>query len=184
MIVKSRDGTGRGQAVAILEQKLDPSTLAIVRAALDDSDRLAVIRDAFLEGSDARAVQMIRDLDPVGIRKALGVNSGVQIISQGTAQINAHPQLPFRATHLIVSPRCAAYFNIDGIRVGNYSQYVNSDPSSRTAVAHSLGSTTSPSVNENVARQCACDPVGYVRSSPSTSPGVEIQRSTSPRSVA
>jgi hypothetical protein len=127
MIVKSRDGTGRGQAVAILEQKLDPSTLAIVRAALDDSDRLAVIRDAFLEGSDARAVQMIRDLDPVGIRKALGVNSGVQIISQGTAQINAHPQLPFRAAHLIVSPRCAAYFNIDGIRVGNYSQYVNSD---------------------------------------------------------
>jgi hypothetical protein len=67
--------TGRGQAIAILEQKLDPSTLAIVRAALDDSDRLAVIRDAFLEGRDAQAVQMILDLDPIGIRKVLGFDT-------------------------------------------------------------------------------------------------------------
>jgi hypothetical protein len=64
--------TGRGQTIAILQQKLDPSTLKVVRAALDDSDRLSVIRDAFLEGRDREAIQMIRDLDPIGIgiRKA------------------------------------------------------------------------------------------------------------------
>jgi hypothetical protein len=115
----------RSQALTILEQKLDPSTLAIVKAALADSDRLEVIRDAFLEGSDAQAVQMIRDLDPVGIRKALGINSREQIIGSATAQILARPLSPFRATHLVVSPRCAAHFNIDDIRIGNRSQFLD-----------------------------------------------------------
>lgn len=119
---------GRDQAIAILRQRLDPQTLAIVRAALDDSDRLAVIRDAFLEGRDVQAVQMIRDLDPVGIRRALGVNSGVRTLPGTTTQISVRPQLPFRATHLVVSPSCAAYFNIADVRIGARSQFVNSDP--------------------------------------------------------
>ncbi len=133
-----RSSSRRDQAFAILEQKLDPSTLAIVQAALDDSDRMAVIRDAFLEGRDAQAVQMIRDLDPIGIRKVLGVVSGIRkvlgvvsgttIVGSQIDVIAARPQLPFRATHLVVSPRCAAHFNIDSIRVGNLFQFVNCSP--------------------------------------------------------
>lgn len=122
----SRGSSRLSQAMAILEQRLDPSTLAIVRAALDDSDRLAVIRDAFLEGRDVQAVQMIRDLDPIGIRKALGVASGHVILAGTVGQIWARPQLPFQATHLVVSPRCAAHFDIEDIRIGNRSQFVNS----------------------------------------------------------
>jgi len=125
MVDAKNNRAGRGQAIAILEQKLDPQTLAIVRAALDDSDRLAVIRDAFLEGRDVQAVQMIRDLDPVGIRKVLGISSGV-MRSHVDGQIAVRPQLPFRATHLVVSPRCAMYFDVQDIRIGNQSQYVNS----------------------------------------------------------
>jgi hypothetical protein len=117
----------RGQAISLLEHKLDPSTLAIVRAALDDSDRLAVIRDAFLEGRDVQAVQMIRDLDPAGIRKALAVISRMVIEGSRLEQIVARPQVPFRATHLVVSPRCAPFFNIEDIRIGNRSQFLNSD---------------------------------------------------------
>lgn len=120
----------------ILEQKLDPSTLAIVRAALDDSDRMAVIRDAFLEGKDAQAVQMIRDLDPIGIRKALGVDSGIEIEGSRLAQIMANPQIPFHAISLVVSARCASHFNIEDIRVGNHSQFLNS-----TAIAADLFTT-------------------------------------------
>jgi hypothetical protein len=115
----------RSQAISILEQKLDPSTLALVRAALDDSDRLTVIRDAFLEGRDVQAVQMIRDLDPAGIRKALGVISRMVIEGSRLEQITVRPQVPFRATHLVVSPRCAAHFNIEDIRIGNRSQFLN-----------------------------------------------------------
>lgn len=41
-----------------------------------------------------------------------------------------HPQLqlPFRVTHLIVSPSCAAHFDVEDIRVGCYSQYINASP--------------------------------------------------------
>lgn len=98
-----------------------------MHAALDDSDRLTVIRDAFLEGRDAQAVQMIRDLDPVGIRKALGVNSHLAIVGSRMDQIVVRPQAPFRATHLVVSPRCAAHFDIEDIRIGNRVQFLSSD---------------------------------------------------------
>ena len=130
------DRSRRSQTLTILEQKLDPSTLAIVRAALDDSDRLTVIRDAFLEGRDVQAVQMIRDLDPIGIRKALGVNAFREIEGSSTTQIVVRPQVPFRATHLVISPRCATHFNIEDIRIGSHSQFLNS-----TAIAADLFTT-------------------------------------------
>jgi hypothetical protein len=116
----------REEAIAILERKLDGATLAIVRSALEDSDRLSIIRDAFLAGRDADAVQMIRDLDPIGIRKAVGVNSYGGIVAGGSAQLSIRPQLPFQATNLIVSPSCAADFMINDIRVGTSSMYVQS----------------------------------------------------------
>jgi len=112
------------QALDIVRDKLDPATAKIIELALVDAHRLLVIRDAFLEGNDVEAVQMIRDLDPIGIRKVLGVNSQVAIEPSQCVQLVTRPQLPFTADHFAVSPAVAPYFVIDDIRVGVYSQLI------------------------------------------------------------
>src|ERR1700730_11183323 len=112
------------QALDIVRDKLDPTTAKIIELALVDAHRLLVIRDAFLEGNDVKAVQMIRDLDPIGIRKVLGVNSHNALVTGQTEQFVARPQLPFTADHFAVSPAAAPYFVIEDIRVGLYSQWV------------------------------------------------------------
>jgi hypothetical protein len=112
------------QALDIVRAKLDPATAKIIELALVDAHRLLVIRDAFLDQRDAEAVQMIRALDPIGIRKVLGVNSNVAIEANQTAQIAARPQLPFTADHFAVSPAVAPYFVIEDIRVSIHSQWV------------------------------------------------------------
>ena len=112
------------QALAIVRDKLDSHTAKIIEAAITDANRLAVIRDAFLEGRDVEAVQQLRDLDPIGIRKVLGFDSGTFIVPAQTVSLTARPQLPFRGTHVAVSPACAAYFQIDDISIRNQSQFL------------------------------------------------------------
>jgi hypothetical protein len=116
------------QALNIVRDKLDPATAKIIELALVDAHRLLVIRDAFLEGNDVKAVQMIRDLDPIGIRKVLGVNSRDALVTGQTAQFVARPQLPFTADHFAVSPSVAPYFDIEDIRVSNLSQMIQYAP--------------------------------------------------------
>lgn len=112
------------QALDIVRDKLDPATAKIIELALVDANRLLVIRDAFLEGHDVEAVQMIRELDPIGIRKVVGVNSRGLVDASQTVQLVARPQLPFTADHFAVSPAVAPYFVIDDIRVGTHSQMI------------------------------------------------------------
>lgn len=47
------------EILAIVSQHLDSAKLEVIRRALRSDDRLAVIRDAFLEERDAEAVNMI-----------------------------------------------------------------------------------------------------------------------------
>jgi hypothetical protein len=118
----------RDQALDIVREKLDPATAKIIELALVDAHRLLVIRDAFLDERDVEAVQMIRDLDPIGIRKVVGVNSQGLLHLGEVVQLVARPQLPFTADHFAVSPAVAPYFLIDDIRVGVHSQMIQYAP--------------------------------------------------------
>lgn len=112
------------QVLAIAERTLDVATLAIIKSALEADHRMAVIRDAFIEGRDHEAVHLIRELDPIGPRALLPTSTTWQVIEPGqTAQITARPQLPFMPTHLLVSQRCRD-FMINDIRVANASHFV------------------------------------------------------------
>jgi hypothetical protein len=116
------------QVLEIVRAKLDGATAEIVRAALQDADRLTVIRDAFLEGRDALAVKMIRDLDPAaGVRALLPTSTGQNFVFHGgSALITARPQLPFTPLTLLVSRECARFFDINDVRIGMRSVFVQS----------------------------------------------------------
>ena len=122
---RDRAVSAHDQVLAIVSKHLDAHTLEIVKSALRSDERMAVIRDAFLEGRDHEAVAMLRDLDPVGTRALLPMSTSQLIPPTETAQITARPQVtPFKLTHLLVSRTCAGSFDIDEIRVGNRSQLV------------------------------------------------------------
>lgn len=117
----------RTQVMNIVRERLDATTAAIIEAAFADHERIKVIRDMFLEGRDVEAVQLIRELDPVGLRKLLPCGSNPHSIQIGqSAQISARPQIPFTPTHLLVSRSCAAAFVVNDIRVGQRSELVSS----------------------------------------------------------
>ena len=113
------------QVLAIVGKHLDDTTLEIVKSALAADERMAIIRDAFLDGRDHEAVHMIRDLDPIGLRHLLPASAPAQIPAHALAQIICRPQMaPFKVTHLLVSRTCAEFFNVNDLRVGNRSQFV------------------------------------------------------------
>jgi hypothetical protein len=112
------------QILEIVRNSLDSKTTRLIEEALKNSDRIAIIRDAFLEGRDLEAVKMIRDLDPVGIRRILGCGTqGREVPARGSAQIMTRPQLPFTPNRFIVS-RGSYSFLIADIKVGNRSMWV------------------------------------------------------------
>jgi hypothetical protein len=111
----------RQEVLDIIRRKLDPASAAILESALADSDRMTVIRDAFLEGRDHDAVMLLRELDPIGIRTLIGISSLDNLYPTQSAQIAIRPQLPFLGTRLLVSQACAAAFVIMEIRVGTRS---------------------------------------------------------------
>lgn len=113
------------QVLAIVAKHLDGATLEIVRSALAADERMAIIRDAFLEGRDHEAVHMIRELDPIGFRHLLPATAPTAIHPQQSAQITCRPQVTsFQVTHLLVSRTCAEFFNVNEIKVGNRSQFL------------------------------------------------------------
>lgn len=115
------------QVLAIVGKHLDDTTFEIVKSALAADERMAIIRDAFLDGRDHEAVHMIRNLDPIGFRYLLPASASAQIPAHTSAQIICRPQMaPFKVTHLLVSRTCAEFFNINDLRVGNRSQFVQS----------------------------------------------------------
>jgi len=119
-----RNRAQNDQVLAIVSKHLDGATLEIVKSALAADARMSVIRDAFLEGRDHEAVHMIRDLDPIGLRRLLPTSVPAPIPAHASAQITSRPQIaPFKVTHLLVSRTCAEFFNIADIRVGNRSQF-------------------------------------------------------------
>jgi hypothetical protein len=128
--MSSRDALAakHDQVLAIVAKHLDDTTLEIVKSALASDERMAIIRDAFIEGRDHEAVHMIRELDPIGFRRLLPASAGpTPIPAHTSAQIICHPQIaPFKVTHLLVSRTCAEFFNINDLRVGNRSQFVQS----------------------------------------------------------
>jgi hypothetical protein len=105
------------QIMAIVRDNLDPSTAKLIELAMDDADRISIIRDAFLEGRDVEAVKMLRDLDPVGIRRVLPFNARTEVAGGLHAQVIARPQIPFTGNRLVVAKSCASYFMIDDISV-------------------------------------------------------------------
>jgi len=115
------------EVLAIVREHLDVTTLAIVESALRADARMAVIRDAFLEGRDHEAVKMLRDLDPVKPRMLLPMSTAEGILPGQITQITARPQVgPFRLLRLLVSKSCAGSFDINEIRVGTRSQFARS----------------------------------------------------------
>src|SRR5262249_9341856 len=106
------------QVLAIAERAVDGPTFEIIKSAIQADDRLAPIRDAFIEGGDYEAVHMLRELDPIGPRWLLPM-SRIDVALQPTqiAQITARPQLPFKPTHLLISKRCENFL-IHDIKVG------------------------------------------------------------------
>jgi len=112
------------EVLAIVREHLDVTTLAIVESALRADARMAVIRDAFLEGRDHEAVKMLRDLDPMKPRMLLPMSTAEWILPGRSAQIMARPQVgPFQLLRLLVSKSCAGSFDINEIRVGTRSQF-------------------------------------------------------------
>lgn len=120
--------TKHEEILAIVAQHLDAETLEIVRSALTADDRMQVIRDAFLEGRDHEAVHTIRQLDPtVKLWHLLPCSTNVGILPTQSAQITARPQTgPFAPRHLLISRNCGAQFQINDIRVGNRSEFLQS----------------------------------------------------------
>ncbi len=86
--------------------------------------RLEAIRDAFLTGRDAEAVQMICELDEKGGRKVLGINSVEAIQPGAVVFVRVAPQLPFKADRFCVDESCARFFRIVDIRRGTHSQFL------------------------------------------------------------
>jgi hypothetical protein len=115
----------RDKVLSILRGKVDGETLAIVTSALDDSDRMKVIRDAFLEGRDHEAVALLRELDQNQIWTVLPICSGMQILPFQVAQITARPQLPFRGKRVVIARR-SRDFIVNDIRCGRNSMTVQS----------------------------------------------------------
>lgn len=120
----------RHQVLKIVEPYLDKTTFAIVESALESAfaadERVAIIRDAFLDGRDHEAVHMIRALDPVGGRwSLLPCSTGeTPIPPNQSAQITARPQGgSFDPHHLLVSRSCADFL-LNDVRVRNRSQFV------------------------------------------------------------
>lgn len=116
----------RQQVLKIVAPYLDKATLAIVESALAADERMAVIRDAFLEGRDHEAVHMIRALDPVGRWVLLPCSTMMRIEPTQSVQITCRPQHgPFDPCHLLVSRSCADFL-LNDVRVRNRSQFLQS----------------------------------------------------------
>lgn len=125
----------------ILEEKLDSRQIAEIRLAIEDANRITVIRDAFLSGKDVEAISLIKHLDltksldearkkidskantVLGIRRTiLGIST---MVPPGSTQvITVRPQRVFKVDRLAVSRLCSSYFIISSIRVGNQYQEV------------------------------------------------------------
>lgn len=130
------------RVMEIVRKDLDPQTLGIVEEMLRDGDRLAIIRDAFMEGKDAHAVKMIRDLDPMRRMELLpitcdlrgrdggygGYRTGPMGVEPGASfQIIARPQREhFRPRYLILARETAMACDLCDIKVGNRSQFSQS----------------------------------------------------------
>ena len=134
-------GGEQDELLQILARDLDPATLEIVRAKLYDAHRLSVIRDAFMEGKDALAVKMIRDLDDMRLMDLLPLcsdfvaNPRLRVMTGGyadpegllpmqSAQISARPQIPFRGTNLVIERAHAERVMVNAVQIGNESQFV------------------------------------------------------------
>lgn len=115
------------EVLAILRGYLDATAFAIVESALVADSRMAVIRDAFLEGRDHEAVNMLRELDPAKPRMLLPMSTPQDLRPAEVAMVTARPQVgPFRPVRLLVSRSCAGYFDINDIRIGTRSQFAQS----------------------------------------------------------
>jgi hypothetical protein len=124
------------ELLEIVRRDLDPVTLAIVEGKLADANRLSIIRDAFMEGRDALAVKMIRDLDEYRVMRLLPISAELRhqtngyttgalgVEPGGSFQITSRPQMPFRPSHLLLSRQSAKQCTIHDIRVGTHSMFV------------------------------------------------------------
>ena len=101
----------------------DPTWVAYAKECIG---RLEAIRDAFLTGRDAEAVQMLTELDDLGGRTVLGINSRNVVEAGQTVQVECRPQLPFRADRFCVDDGVSRHFLIHDIRVGIRSQFIQS----------------------------------------------------------
>lgn len=115
------------EVLDICASRLDPGVLEVIRSALASDERMAVIRDAFLEGRDHEAVTLLSDLDNTRyLQKAVGFSSSGVITPASSVQVVVRPQIPFRGCRLLVSLNCCLDFTIDDVRVGYNSQFVQS----------------------------------------------------------
>jgi hypothetical protein len=116
-------------AIALVEQHLGADRARELRMAIDDADRVAVIRDAFLAGRDREAITLVRELDrwgklQEGDFRFLPCSTEVPIEPRQSAQITARPQTyAFRGCALLVSD-VSRDFLIADIRVGTHSQFL------------------------------------------------------------
>jgi len=118
-------------ALALVKEHLGDAAVRELEIKIEDSDRIKVIRDAFLEGHDREAVTLMRDLVRwgdihEGSFRFLPTSAGGSIAPGQSAMIAARPQTyAFRALALLVSEQ-SRRFLISDLRVGNRSQFVQS----------------------------------------------------------
>lgn len=121
--------TEHADVMALVEQHLGADRARELRMALDDADRIAVIRDAFLMGRDREAITLVRDLDRWGKLlegdfRFLPCSTEQRIEPRQSTQIVARPQAyAFRGCALLVSD-VSRDFLIADIRVGMHSQFL------------------------------------------------------------
>jgi hypothetical protein len=126
-------GVNLADVLAVIRRDLDPATREIVEAMVYDAHRLTVIRDAFMEGRDALAVKMIRDLDPLRKMERLPLSADLRnrrdggpdgVYPGGSGRIIARPQTSvFRPRLLILARATAEAVDINDIQVGLRSQF-------------------------------------------------------------
>jgi hypothetical protein len=91
-------------------------------------ERLAVIRDAFLEGRDLDAVQQILEVVNAGNAK-LFAWSQPDVPAQSSVTLYARPQRPMDLKQIVVADRCADFFEVVQMTIGvNIQMLVTSGP--------------------------------------------------------
>lgn len=103
-----------------MSDDLSPEFITRAKAAIT---RLELIRDFFLEGRDAEAVQLLREEDPAVDYRVIGFQSDSYVLPAQAVQIVARLQYEFRGRYFMVSRR-SLDFQIEDIKVGNQSMFV------------------------------------------------------------